>query len=343
MNPIPALALVFVLFGIAQAQTLQLIEAPSQAVSRVNPCTFVTLMNKGKAPVEVSAEVMVQELLDALPVTLDLPGSPNCSAAPPKTSVPLSVPEGGAVVVRVNFSPDALQRIENDVKGQLLMTTGSEAVVTPVALTKPPNLSQVLYELFLPLLGAVLLVLAVLIWSDVDWSQDMKAVEWSGEKSWAGNLALLASLVTALGGFVTIGEADKPRLAILGVVFSLLSLLAPLLYRTTLHTFINEGQEEQRGPVYGYLLASIITLWSALGGLWAVYRLLTSFERTLAGTEAPWLSDLVTWLCLLIGSVVVAYTCRRLGQNLFETAPARKNPRRKKPTRGTHPRTRSAL
>lgn len=344
MNRIPALVLILFLLGVGTtgAQPLQVIEPPGRAISHVKPCTFIILRNKGVAAVEVKALLLGQNPRLSIPATLERSTNVECAettstSAPAATS---SVPPGEPVVMRVNFDPETLRSVEKDAKGQLLMTVGDEVIAVPVALKNPPNLTAVSAELFMPLLAAVLLVLAVSSWSNVAWFKDMDAVEWSGEKSWAGNLALLASLVTALGGFVTIGEADKPRLAILGVVFSLLSLLAPLLYRSTLHTDPGSQQEKQKGPVYGYLLASVITLWSALGGLVAVNQLLLSFQENLVGTAAPWLTGLVTSLCVLIGAVVVAYTCRRLGQNLTETAPTKANGT---PSRKAQPRTRSLL
>lgn len=346
MNRIPALVLILFLLGVGTtgAQPLQVIESPGRAISHVKPCTFITLRNKGVAAVEVKAQLLGQIPRLSIPATLERSTNVECAeststSAPAATS---SVPPGEPVVMRVNFDPETLRSVGNDAKGQLLWTVGDEVIAVPVALKNPPNLNAVSAQLFWPLLPAVLLVLFVFAWSNVAWSKDMDAVEWSGERSWAGNLALLASLVTALGGFVTIGEADKPRLAILGVVFSLLSLLAPLLYRMTLHTFVDaNGKEYQRGPVYGYLLASIITLWSALGGLLAVYQLLKSFQDNLVGTQAPWLSGFVLWLCVLIAAVVIAYTCRRLGQNLIETAPNKSTG--VVPPKPAMPRTRSLL
>jgi hypothetical protein len=98
---------------------------------------------------------------------------------------------------------------------------------------------------------------------------------WDFTKSWATNITILGA---ALGAFFSGKIVATPRIvpdpgySILGVLFAVLAVIAPLLFRaisTEKAVMTKEGvwDIQYQGTAVGFLLAMLLTLWASLGQL----------------------------------------------------------------------------
>lgn len=293
----------------AAAQPLQVLAVRDQPLDATAPCTLITIWNPRTQDVEVSAKIQTQINSQSLPATLDLPKDSACPAASGVTPLAsVRLPAGEATVVRIHTSPPA--DTTTDFKGQLLLTAAGDGIVAtePLAFKGKPDLRGIWTYLIDPAVPAALLILVVAILAYSHGLTAMAATEWSGNRSWASNLGLFTNVAAAFAGFVA---AETPAVTTAGVLFALLALLAPMVYSLTLRS-----SDEKEGPVWGYLIASFLTLWSALGGLFTIWDLLDNLVKTLSGTGAESVGTFIGIMVILSIILVLFFAFRRLMQTI---------------------------
>lgn len=313
----------------AGAQDVQVISGPETSVNpqEARPCVLLTVLNNTSSPVTLEGELVGAS--GVFPMTYDLPTSATCAAEPAGSA---TLPAHTARTVRVQADKASLATFlagASTWTGPLVVRgSATTAATVPVTFEVPARLGATgLQQVFLPLL------LAALVIAGVAWNvrrhlgQDMPAAEWTPEKSWGSNLALIAGLISAVGGVVKVADSMSLVVAVTGVIFTLLGTVAPLLYRATLHATPGKP-EEQSGSVVGYLFASLITLWSAFGGILTVGLLLRTLARKLGQVEGDSLTAVVVTLAFAIVLAVVLFSWQRLVQNIREQLGATHRQRR---------------
>ncbi|BDP43329.1 hypothetical protein DAETH_32980 (plasmid) [Deinococcus aetherius] len=306
--------------SVAGAQGIELLPGTPRPldIRAASPCTFVTVMNRGTTPATLEGEWV--NGVNSVPVAFDAPAVPMCEAAGTALT-PIQPQRARTVRVKVNSAAlGTLLGRRSVLEGHLVLRAaqGGPAILTPLAVEKPSLLGRTgVQRLLWPFVLACLFILGVALRVRRALGQEMFAAEWAPEKSWGSNLALITGLITTVGGVTKIAESVTPLVTLTGVVFTLLGLAAPLLYRATLHS-LAAHPDRQAGPVWGYLLASLLTLWGAFGGLITLGALLDSLANRLSGTSDDLLGTLVMVLTFLIVLAVIVFSWQRLVQNIDE-------------------------
>lgn len=306
--------------SLAGAQGIELLSRTPPAVNAraASPCTLITVMNREPTPITLEGELVSG--VGNSPLTFDTPATPTCEAAGTALT---PIPPQRARTVRVSVQSTTLGTLlgrRSALEGHLVLRAAQEgpAVITPLTVERPSLLGRTgVQRLLWPFVLACLFIVGVALKVREALGQEMFAAEWAPEKSWGSNLALITGLITTLGGVTKIAESVSPLVTLTGVVFTLLGLAAPLLYRATLHSLAAES-DRQAGPVWGYLLASLLTLWGAFGGLITLGSLLDSLAGQLSGSPDDLLGTLVMLLTFLIVLAVIVFSWQRLVQNIDE-------------------------
>ena len=129
--------------------------------------------------------------------------------------------------------------------------------------------------LWAPFAGSLIVGVFSLIAVRKDLNQVMGIPSWDFSRSWASNISVVAGLVTisALGFLpsTTQTHISRSAYAVLLFVFPLLAALAPLVYnfsrRVSQDTTTTPPTIVSQGKAYMFIIASIFTIWAAVGQL----------------------------------------------------------------------------
>jgi hypothetical protein len=165
----------------------------------------------------------------------------------------------------------------------------------PIRLVPPvkPALSPYLFWAPFGLALACMLLALVSVWH-FGLRSRMGHATWDFSQSWATNLTVAGAVVTTLLGFSGLPEygefMSKNSYLSLGLLFGVLVTLAPSVYNFTRRPVsvpipdpddaTNTTGSRLEGHVFGFLLASFLTLWGVLGQLATIALLLSELVRS---------------------------------------------------------------
>ena len=293
------------------------------------PCTVLSVINASSQRVTLSGQLLFG--LGAVTVTLTPASSGQCPKASPSASVPFIMAAGAHALIAVQPDPDALQTLQGQVAslpGTLVLegagTTSRATVSLPAVSRRPADLALQFRQLVL-WTGLLALLIAFGAWwfsktpggvGRVPLKKPMLPAYWSQDKSWGTQVAILTGLASTVGGVVELEGPVKLLVGFTGVVFAVLSLVAPMLYRSTQR--IVGGQ--LMGPVWGYLLSSVLTLWAAFGGLVSINAFLKALAAQLAPLGLGWLGNGLNVVTLALALIVCLFALRRVQENIEQAA-----------------------
>jgi hypothetical protein len=211
-------------------------------------------------------------------------------------------------------------------KGTLVVGGGRNVAPGTVSLkiTPKPKAPDWLYlVIFVPLAGAALWIAArwlVLYGQKHSLRKRLGPANWDFSKSWGSNVTVVGALLgTILAAGVLPEETttvSKATYSGLNLFFGILVLIAPLIYVATekaksVHRGTTVKEAQYQGFVWSFLLASLVTLWAAIGELVTVGLLFQEIRTTGSLPEAAiwamWVA--VGWALLLLA----LYTWRSIG------------------------------
>ena len=160
------------------------------------------------------------------------------------------------------------------------------SVITKPMRLLPPVKSQLSPGLFWVPFGIALacLVVASLLVARFGLFARMGNTTWDFSQSWASNLTVAGTVLTALLGWAGLAEygkyLSKNSYLCLSVLFAALVSLAPAVYNFTRRSITvpvpdpddasNVSGVRMEGYVFGFLLASFVTVWAVLGQLFTI-------------------------------------------------------------------------
>jgi hypothetical protein len=160
------------------------------------------------------------------------------------------------------------------------------SVITKPMRLLPPVKSQLSPGLFWVPFGIALacIVVASLLVARFGLFARMGNTTWDFSQSWASNLTVAGTVLTALLGWAGLAEygkyLSKNSYLCLSVLFAALVSLAPAVYNFTRRSITvpvpdpddanNVSGVRIEGYVFGFLLASFVTVWAVLGQLFTI-------------------------------------------------------------------------
>lgn len=164
---------------------------------------------------------------------------------------------------------------------------------------------------FAPLAIAVIEVVAAATSVGISLRTKVGPPNWDYSKSWATNVAILGAV---LGTFLSSKLVSNPRFieptgyALLSVLFAVLVAIAPLCFRalsseTRVLTPSASGDIQYQGTVFGFLLATMLTLWGALGQL----ATLAALSMEMLISSGQYSATLALLASLVVGIVAVIW------------------------------------
>lgn len=134
---------------------------------------------------------------------------------------------------------------------------------------------------------AVLVVTIRAASGGVDLSASMGPLDWDFSKSWASNIGLTGSVLTALlAGKVVASPVylTDAAYSLLSVLFAVLIVAAPVVFKaTSVPRLVAAGASgttlQFQGTVWGFLTAATLTLWAVLGQFGVITTLFFEARR----------------------------------------------------------------
>jgi hypothetical protein len=213
----------------------------------------------------------------------------------------------------------------------------------PVRLVPPvkPRLSQYLF--WIPFgVAALSILLAAMMIRQFGRRSRMGSATWDFSQSWASNLTIGGTVLTALLGFAGLPEygvyMSKSAYTELSLLFGALVMLAPAAYNFTRRSITvpvpdpddptNTSGTRLEGAVYGFLLASFVTLWGVFGQLFTVALVLRELVEvgplpSFTGFAFQVLLVVVGVLLLVYSIVTVYFTVKKQVKHHENTLTAR--------------------
>jgi hypothetical protein len=288
----------------AEQARLDFVSPDKVSVSADKPSDTATviLRNNGPSPADVTFRVEAAK---------DAPTVSN-----PATTVP------AFQIAHVELTLTPAKR-HQAAKGVLVASAPGSvpaAVTLDASATKSPPW-WVYAVIFGPL--AIGLVLLTVRWlsrtrKDADLGDRVGPASWDFSKSWASTLTVFGALV---GTIVTSGvlpdtsTTPKSTYAGLNVLFGALILIAPFVYTATqkaakVHLSKTVKEPQYQGFVWGFLLATAITVWAVMGELATTFAM---FEAIRTGHSMPGVAVIVLAAVVIIAAaLLLLVTWRRV-------------------------------
>ena len=262
-----------------------------------DPISFkVSVINEGETPIKIVPSLKSKYgdvSVDVSPDTLDRNSVTTLSVTLGKISTPYGVRPLDPPNISSKFSGTLILRgTSQPASGD---PTVSDVAAIPITLLTPA--SAIFNRPWLPGIGAVIALVFILFMirrlfyrkknPSIRFSDKMMEAPFDASKSWVSNLTLFAALITALLSQLVLSPINKLMYGSMIALFASLVPLAPLIYKMTLTNvfrsppkkpavrtsankiILNQPQEPKEriaiGPVWGYLLASLVTLIANLG------------------------------------------------------------------------------
>lgn len=176
--------------------------------------------------------------------------------------------------------------------------------------------------------GPLALALVVILgrWLTIDGrpglTRRLGPVDWDFSKSWASNVTVIGALlgtILSAGVLPEVTTTPKATYAGLNLLFAVVIVVAPFLYRATqsvvaVHQTTAETEPQYQGYVWSFLVSSALTLWAVVGELATIGLL---FDEIRTGRSMP---SAAVWtmgaLLAISGVLLLRMAARRLGDVL---------------------------
>lgn len=285
-------------------------ETPGNSLSIVSPTTL-SVTTKGDPP-SATATVVVRNDGDAVSdVRFSAVGKDDATID--VTPSHRSIDANSAASFDLTFKPSDAQ---DEFKGALLVSAAGTAPGTlPLALAPAKDAASWLYlVIFLPLLGAVILIIArwlTFTEAGCGLKSRIGPANWDFSKSWGSSLTVVGALlgtILSAGALPEETVTSKATYAGLNLLFGVLILVAPLIYTATqspkdVHRTKTLKEPQYQGYVVSFLIASAVTLWATVGELVTVVLLFREIQTSRSLPDAA----VALMIALAVAAVLLLY------------------------------------